>query len=286
MINVYDLWFSHLDICNKKKIELIAQFNDTKTIWGLTEFELFQSDDLDEKTIIKILDEGAKNNLEKYIKYLENKNIKLISYKDDEYPSNLKNIYDKPAFLYIRGNVQNLYMQNVAIVGSRKASYYGKDIARKISKEIADKNINIVSGLALGIDKYAHLGALDSKIGKTIAVLGTGLTDEEFYPLENKKVFDRILENGGTIVSEYKLGTKPQKYNFPYRNRIISGLSEKIIIVEAMENSGSLITANFALEQGKDVFAIPGNIDSKNSIGTNKLIQEGANIFTKVEDIF
>ena len=140
--------------------------------------------------------------------------------------------------------------------------------------------------MALGVDKYAHLGALDSKLGKTIAVLGTGIGDNDVYPFENKKVFERILENNGTIISEFKLGTKPEKYNFPMRNRIISGLSKKIIVVEAKENSGSLITVNYALEQGKDIFAVPGNITSLNSSGTNKLIAEGAQIFTGINEIF
>lgn len=262
------------------------KFESTEKIWNFNKIDLKNYEDLDDKIITKILNQENKRNLEKYVDYLENKNIKLVSYKQDVYPTKLKNIDDKPAFLYIRGNIQNLYMQNVAIVGSRNASYYGKNVARRISKEIADRNVNIVSGLALGIDKYAHLGALDSKIGKTVAVLGTGVADEEFYPFENKKVFDRILENDGTIISEYKICTKPKKFNFPYRNRIISGLSEKIIVVEATENSGSLITVNFALNQGKDIYAVPGNIDCNNAIGTNNLIREGANIFTKIEDIF
>ena len=188
--------------------------------------------------------------------------------------------------MYIRGSLENLYSDNVAIVGSRNASEYGKNVARKISKELADKNINIVSGLALGIDKYAHLGALDSRLGKTIAVLGTGVSDYEVYPFQNKKIFERILENDGTIISELRLGTKPEKYNFPLRNRIISGISKKVIVVEATQNSGSLITANYALDQGKDIYAVPGNITSKNSVGTNKLIDERAYIFKSIQDIF
>ncbi len=179
-----------------------------------------------------------------------------------------------------------MYDDCVAIVGSRNATDYGKNISRKIAKEIADKNVNIVSGLAIGIDKYAHLGALDSSIGKTIAVLGTGVSNNEIYPYENKKIFERILENNGTIISEFKLGTKPERYNFPLRNRIISGLSRKIVIVEAEEKSGSLITAEYAIDQGRDVYAVPGNITSKNSVGTNKLISDGAFVFSNVEDLF
>ena len=129
---------------------------------------------------------------------------------------------------------------------------------RDISKKIADRGCNIISGLARGIDKYAHLGALESKNGKTIAVVGTGVDDESVYPLENKRIYERILEKGGTIISEYPIKTKPISYNFPARNRIISGLSDKILVVEANEESGSLITVDFALEQGKEVFAVPG----------------------------
>lgn len=217
---------------------------------------------------------------------MERYNIKLISIRDKEkYPSKLYFIENKPAFLYIRGNIKNLYTDTVAIVGSRDATEYGKYVARKIGKELADKNITIVSGLALGIDKYAHLGALDSNLGKTIAVLGTGISNEEIYPYQNRKLFERILENGGSIISEFKLNTKPNKENFPLRNRIISGISDKIIVVEATNQSGSLITARLGLEQGKDIFAVPGNITSKYSIGTNKLIEEGAFLFKNINDI-
>ena len=218
--------------------------------------------------------------------YIEKNNIKLISIRDKEkYPSKLYLIENRPAFLYIRGNIKNLYTDSVAIVGSRDATEYGKYVARKIGKELADKNITIVSGLALGIDKYAHLGALDSHLGKTIAVLGTGISNEEIYPYQNRKLFERILENGGSIISEFKLNTKPNKENFPLRNRIISGISDKIIVVEATNQSGSLITARLGLEQGKDIFAVPGNITSKYSIGTNKLIEEGAFLFKNINDI-
>ena len=242
--------------------------------------------DLKESEINNILENEEKRNLEKYVNYMVKHNILLVSCFSEKYPDSLKFIDNRPVFLYIRGNIENLYEDCIAIVGSRNASIYGRNVARKIARELADRNINIVSGLAAGIDKFAHLGALESKTGKTIAVLGTGISDNEIYPFENKKVFENILENKGTIISEFKLGTKPLKYNFPLRNRIISGLSTKLIVVEAAKNSGSLITADFALEQGKDIYAVPGNITSENSVGTNELIKQGAYLFNKIDDLF
>lgn len=254
MNNVYDIWFSTIDLSNNSKLKILEKYS-CKQIYKFTEKEL-NNIGLNEKTIRKIL--GAhKFKLDRYLNYLEKYNIKVISFKDKEYPQMLKTIPNKPVFLYARGLIDNLYSDNVAIVGSRNATNYGKYVSKKIAKELSDRNINIVSGLAIGIDKYAHLGCLESNIGKTIAVLGTGVSNEEIYPLQNKKVFERILEKNGTIISEFKLGTKPEKYNFPLRNRIISGISSKIIVVEAEENSGSLITANYGLEQGKDIFAVP-----------------------------
>ncbi len=282
--DLYEIWFSNLKISNREKIEILKLYKPEK-IWNMKEKELKRLN-LKEEIIIEILSYKNKKNLEKYFDYIEKNNVNLIYFYDEKYPSKLKNISNFPAYIYIRGRRENLYEDNVAIVGSRKASLYGINIAKKIARNLADKNINIVSGLAIGIDKYAHLGALESKIGKTIAVIATGITDFEIYPYENKKIFERILENDGTIVSEFRIGTKPEKYNFPLRNRIISGLSEKIIVVEAKEKSGSLITAEYALEQGKDVFAVPGNITSENSTGTNNLIKEGAYLFSKIEDIF
>lgn len=284
-MNLYDIWFSNLDISNKSKLKLLEKFENSEIIWNLNKREL-EYFEFSENCIEKILVVAKKRNLEKYRSFMEKSRIDLILCNSDKYPNSLKVIENRPAFLYVRGRLENLYGDCVAIIGSRDASSYGKFVSRKIAKELADKSVNIVSGLALGIDKYAHLGALESKIGKTIAVLGTGIGDNDIYPFENKKVFERILENDGTIISEFKLGTKPEKYNFPMRNRIISGLSKKIIVVEAKENSGSLITVNYALEQGKDIFAVPGNITSLNSSGTNKLIAEGAQIFTGINEIF
>ena len=285
MIDEYEVWLSNINISNKRKIELLKKFRTAKKIWNLDKKSL-EKLDLKESEINNILENEEKRNLEKYVNYMVKHNILLVSCFSEKYPDSLKFIDNRPVFLYIRGNIENLYEDCIAIVGSRNASIYGRNVARKIAKELADRNINIVSGLAAGIDKFAHLGALESKTGKTIAVLGTGISDNEIYPFENKKVFENILENKGTIISEFKLGTKPLKYNFPLRNRIISGLSKKLIVVEAAKNSGSLITADFALEQGKDIYAVPGNITSENSVGTNELIKQGAYLFNKIDDLF
>ena len=256
MLNYYDVWISRLEISNKNKMKLMENFKSIKEVFDLKKEKLYNLG-FKKQTIDNILDINKVKNLEAYVNYMEENKIYLLKYDSPEYPSQLKNIDDKPLFLYVRGKKENIYGDIVAIVGSRAASRYGMETAKRIGKELADKNINIVSGLAIGIDKYAHLGALESNIGKTIAVLGTGVLDKEVYPKENLRLFERILENGGTIVSEYPLGTKALKYHFPYRNRIISGLASKIIVVEAKKNSGSLITVDFALDQGKDVYSVP-----------------------------
>ena len=281
---IYDIWFSSLDIENVTKLLLIKE-NTAEKIWNF-KFEDFEEYNINKEEIEKIL--RAKNLDYANIAYqiMNQNNIKLFSIKDECYPRKLHQIEDKPSYLYVRGNVDILDDDAVGIVGCRMATNSGKSIARNIAKNLADRNINIVSGLALGIDKYAHLGALDSNIGKTIAVLGCGISDDEVYPYQNKKVFERIIENGGAIVSEYCIGSRPEKNHFPYRNRIISGLSDKIIVVEAKKRSGSLITANIAIDQGKDVFAVPGNIYENNNVGTNNLIKEGAFLFSSIEDVF
>lgn len=210
--------------------------------------------------------------------------IEEILIESEEYPKQLKNIYDPPLKLYVLGNKKLLEQRGIAIVGARKATEYGKNIALQLSRRLSENGINVISGLALGIDTYAHLGTLqESCIGKTIAVLGCGLN--EIYPKQNRELAKRIIDNGGCIISEYPIGTKPEKLNFPQRNRIISGLSNGVVVVEASEKSGSLITADFALEQGREVFAVPGNILNQTSVGTNSLIKQGAKLVTNYMDI-
>lgn len=180
------------------------------------------------------------------------------------------------------GNIEILNDVSIAIVGCREATEYGKKATTYFAYNLAKQGVNIVSGLAKGIDSYSHIGSLQAK-GKTIAVIGSGL--DIIYPKENEKLAQEILKNGGAIITEYSLGTKPEKEHFPARNRIISGLSDGVLVVEAKEKSGSLITADFAMEQGKDVFVVPGNINSLNSVGTNNLIKDGAILVSNYKDI-
>jgi DNA processing protein len=214
------------------------------------------------------------------LELIDKNEIKIITYQDELYPAKLMNIYDRPPFLYVRGTL-NKNDINIAVVGSRLASTYGKYTTERISRELALKGLTIVSGMARGIDSVAHRGALTAH-GRTIAVLGSGL--DVIYPPENKKLFTDIIQNGA-VISEFPPGTPPRSANFPARNRIISGMSYGVVIVEAGEKSGSLITARLALEQGREVFAVPGSIDSAGSRGTNKLIKQGAKLIENIDDI-
>jgi DNA processing protein len=214
------------------------------------------------------------------LELINKNNITVITDRDESYPENLFNIYDRPPLLYIKGNLQKEDI-NIAIVGSRLASTYGKFITERISRELAMKGITIVSGMARGIDSAAHRGAIAAQ-GRTVAVLGCGL--DIIYPPENKNLFSDIVQNGA-VISEYPPQTQPLSAHFPARNRIISGISYGVVVVEAGEKSGSLITARLALEQGREVFAVPGSIDSVGSRGTNKLIKQGAKLIENIDDI-
>ena len=213
---------------------------------------------------------------------MQKHNIDIININDENYPKILKEIYDPPISLYIKGNKNILNNTSVAIIGCRQASQYGIKVAKYFGYNLAKNEVNVVSGLAKGIDSYAHIGSICAN-GKTIAVIGNGI--DTIYPKENINIANKILEKGGTIISEYPLGTKPEKMNVPARNRIISGISKSVIVVEAKEKSGTLLTVDFALEQGRDVYVVPGNINSINSIGTNELLKQGAKIITCYKDI-
>jgi len=209
------------------------------------------------------------------------RNISLIACDDPRYPSLLKNIHDPPGVLYVLGDPLVLNCKAIGIVGSRAATHYGRSIAENMANSLAQQGFAIVSGMALGIDTAAHKGALAAH-GRTVAVLGCGL--DIVYPPGNLKLYKEIAASG-TLVSEYPLGTPPDNFRFPARNRIISGLSLGVVVVEAAIRSGSLITASHALEQGRDVFAVPGRIDSVKSAGTHALLQQGAKLVHSVNDI-
>ncbi|MBI4974612.1 MAG: DNA-protecting protein DprA [Candidatus Omnitrophica bacterium] len=207
--------------------------------------------------------------------------IRKITVDDKEYPKNLRNIYDPPKQLYVNGTLLEQDEMAVALVGSRRATQYGLETCEKLAYELAVRGVTVVSGMARGIDSAAHRGALRAK-SRTIAVLGSG--HNNIYPPENEKLYHEIAGNGA-VVTEFENDMQPLSENFPQRNRIISGLSLGVVVVEAARNSGALITANFALEQGREVFAVPGKISSTTSSGTNELIKDGARLIQSADDI-
>ncbi len=209
--------------------------------------------------------------------------IELVAMDDVEYPARLKQIYDPPLVLYVRGNVEPLSRPGIAVIGTRHPTPYGIGMSERLSCDLAVRGLVIFSGLARGVDSAAHRGAVSAK-GKTVAVFGTGV--DVVYPKENSRLADQILSLGGALVSEFPLGTFPAPQNFPIRNRIISGMSFAVLVVEAAEYSGTRITARCALEQGRDVYAVPGNVTNKNSWGPNTLIKQGAHLVATWEDVW
>lgn len=292
----YWVWLSLIKgLGPKKKYKLLKLYNSPKEIYKLKKEELLKIEGIGEEIARNIILSKNERLLDCHIKYMIENKIEVIHIYEKDYPQNLKEIYDPPIILYIKGNKKILNNKNIGIVGCRKCTDYGKKAAEYFAYNLAKENINIISGLASGVDSYAHLGCLstynksqncgkvNSDCGKTIAVVGNGL--DIVYPKENIELANEIIKSGGAIISEYPSGTKPDKMNFPARNRIISGISCGIIVVEAKEKSGTLITVDFALEQGRDVFVVPGNINSINSIGTNHLIKQGAKMVTVYEDV-
>ncbi len=283
MINKYWIWFSRIpNLGNKKKLKLLKTYIMPEIIWNLSKEELLKVEGIGEEIASNITNSIYKENLEQYIEYMNKYKIEIITILDDEYPQKLRNIYDPPACIYVKGNKDILNNTSISIIGCRQCTSYGMNIAKCIAYNLSKNNINIISGMAKGIDSYAHMGAIMAK-NTTIAVLGCGL--DIVYPKENLKLFNNILENNGAIISEYLIGTKPEKMNFPARNRIVSALSDGVVVIEARKRSGTLITVDFALEQGKEVYVVPGNVNSPQSFGTNELIKEGAKCITCAKDI-
>ena len=280
----YWIWFSLIKgLGIKRKQKLLEIYKTPKKIYELNKEELSKIKGIGIGTQIvnNILEEKTRKDVNKHISYMEKNNIDIISIIDKNYPQNLRNIYDPPISLYVKGNKNILNNKAIAIIGCRQASEYGRKAAKYFGYNLSKSGTNIVSGLAKGIDSYSHFGNLYALLekmnlqknnnslntdintdienlnnyGKPIAVVGSGL--DIVYPKENENLEEKIVELGGAIISEYPLGTKVQKMHFPARNRIISGMSNGVLVIEAKEKSGTLITVDFALEQGRDVFVVP-----------------------------
>jgi DNA processing protein len=262
--------------------KLLERFGSAENVFHATRGEL-ESLRLKPISIESIIKKEFHDKAEEELENVKKLGGDVLILDDGSYPFLLREISDPPITLYVRGNWQACFESPcIAVVGSRRCSTYGENASLMLSRDLAERGITIVSGFARGIDTAAHRGAIAGH-GKTIAVLGTGI--DEVYPKENAKLVDEILASGGAIVSQFPLGTPPLKENFPYRNRVISGLSYGVLVIEASERSGSLITARLAVEQNREVFSVPGNITSKNSFGTNYLIKDGAKLVQQWQDV-
>ncbi|SJZ63789.1 DNA-processing protein DprA [Selenihalanaerobacter shriftii] len=259
---------------------LLEYFGDAKDIWMASQQKLCQVPLIGKKRSQQIIKDRESIDLNFEVQRLKNHQINYLTLNDEEYPYLLKNIHDPPPVLFYKGDIKLEDIISLSIVGSRKCTNYGQKIAKRLAKVLAKRGFTIVSGLARGIDTVSHQGALEA--GRTMAVLGSGL--DVIYPPENEELMSNITQQGA-VISSFPLATPPHGGNFPKRNRIISGLTLGTIVVEATKKSGSLITANYALNQGREVFAIPGDITKKQSFGTNNLIQKGAKLIQEIDDI-
>jgi DNA processing protein len=260
---------------------LLSFFKAAKRIWLAKTDELSETGIPTQKVVeFETFRKGF--DIEKYFKRLKNLKIGVVTMFDLEYPQKLKDLEGAPYVLYFKGVLKNSDVNSVAIVGSRKMTLYGQEISQKFSKELAGSGLAIISGLAKGIDTVAHTGAL-SVGGRTVAVLGHGL--DIIYPSENTELAEKIVKSGGALISEYPLGTPPLPANFVARNRIVSGISSAVLVIEGAEKSGTLVTASHAADQGKTVFAVPGPITSQLSWAPHFLIKNGARIVTSTVDI-
>lgn len=259
---------------------LIDHFGSPQVVFQASREELLQVEGVYQRLVPAIKAQKAPDQAKREIRLAMQKGYGIVTMTDPQYPPLLRQIPDPPPFLYVYGILDNS-IRNIAVVGSRNATDYGLSTTRRICRDLAICDFTIVSGMAKGIDTAAHTGALMGK-GRTIAVLGSGL--EKIYPAENRKLFHQIAENGA-VISEFELFTEPEAHNFPTRNRIISGVSLGTVIVEATKKSGSLITARLAAEQNREVFAVPGSIQSFKSMGTHTLIKQGAKLVEHAQDI-
>ncbi len=277
-------WMTLLDIDGvgrERMTDLLDRFGSPENVLNQSVGELKNVGGIGEKIAVKIKEEGNREKILKYLDKIDDLGAEVLTVDSDDYPDLLARIPDPPLILYVWGNKNLLTEPSIAVVGSRKASTYGRSAAEKLGADLARAGLCVVSGMARGIDSCSHLGALSVQ-GNTVAVLGSGL--DVPYPREKKGLMKKIISQG-LVVTEYPPGTSPEGGNFPERNRIISGLSKGTVVVEAAEKSGSLITADLALDQNREVFAVPGNITSRTSVGSNYLIKKGAKLVQTWKDV-
>ena len=281
-METYWLW-----LCSQKGIyqpqikKLMDTFENPKEVFDASEKKIKSCAYLNEQQKAKLLSSRNDWEADKKKHEMAEKGIRFISLAHEEYPDNLKNITDPPYGLFVKGILPKQKTLSVGIVGARRCTYYGKQSAEQISTELAGAGVQIISGMALGIDGYSQMAALKGG-GKSFAVLGCGV--DICYPQTHSNLYRQLCEHGG-VISEYPPGSEPLAWHFPLRNRIISGLSDYLLIIEAREKSGSLITADYALEQGRDVLAVPGRMDDVLSGGCNRFIAQGAGIILSLQDL-
>jgi DNA processing protein len=277
----YWIGFNHvLGIGPTRLRKLLDAFGDIQLAWHASGDELRLAG-LGPTYVKTLINTRETLDLDQELRRIEQLGFKITTWQDEEYPARLREISAPPPMLYVWGDIKPQDRWAVAIVGTRRATAYGTAVAQDLASVLAASGITIVSGLARGIDSIAHQAALDTG-GRTLAVLGSGL--DQIYPPEHRQLAEAITERGA-VLSDYPLGTKPEAKNFPPRNRIISGLSMAVVVVEAGKSSGALITADFAAEQGRDVFAVPGDLNKLASMGTNRLIQSGAQILLSPDEV-
>ncbi len=260
---------------------LLSAFGSPDNIFNMTTAELRQVEGVGEYRAQKIISFKSWDNVQREIEKGEKNNVRILTLDNPDYPEGLKQIHGAPVILYVKGDLESADKYAIAMVGSRRSTDYGRQVADGMAYKLASSGLTVVSGMAMGIDTASHKGALNAG-GRTIAVLGSGI--DVPYPASNRGLMSAI-ESSGAVISEFPFGTQPNKENFPRRNRIISALSLGVIVIEATLDSGSLITVGYALEQGKEVFAVPGQITSMNSKGTNSLIKKGARLIDRAEEV-
>ena len=260
---------------------LLARFGEPEAVLAAKRDDLLAVEKVDKELATAIVDYKRSDETRQRIKGAQAAGVETIPFTSAGFPANLKDLAHMPPVLFVRGEIRDSDHLAIAVVGTRLASNYGRQVAEKLGQELARSGVTVVSGLARGIDTYAHRGALTAG-GRTIAVLGCGV--DVYYPPENRKLQDEIAGHGA-VISEFPLGAEPLAMNFPKRNRVVSGLSRAVVAVEAGEKSGVLNTVAWALDQGRDVYAVPGNVTAQQSVGTNRLLREGAKPVLCAEDV-